>query len=95
MASLNYFIKQIKIIDNRNILFFARRNKVYQNTLPRKCIGLKPDAVINYEVVMSRLCEKDLITVHDRYADLFIGGASCGLGKFQQIPNLEELGLEQ
>lgn len=87
-------IKQIKIIDERNILFIARRNKIYQNTLPRKCIGLKPDAIINYEVVMSRLCQKDLITVHDRYDDLFIGGASCGLGMFQQIPNLEQLGLE-
>jgi len=88
-------IKQVKIIDNRNLLFFARGNKVYQNTLPRKCIGLKPDAVINYEVVMSQLCDKDLITVNDRFDNLFNSGASCVLGKFQQIPNLEELLIEE
>ena len=88
-------IKQIKIIDNRNLLFFTRGNKVYQNTLPHKCIGLKADAVINYEVVMSQLCDKDLITVNDRFDRRFNSGATCVLGKFQQIPNLEELGLEQ
>ena len=88
-------IKQIKIIDHRNHLFFARGNKVYQNTLPRTCIGLKPDAVRNYEVVMSQLCDKDLITVNDRFDKRFNSGASCVLGKFQQIPNLEELLIEE
>lgn len=84
-------IKNMKIVDANNILFYARGNKLYRNTLPRKCSGLKPGSVISYNVHIGRLCRRDLISVMDKFGDRFSPASKCGLGSFEQIPILEEL----
>ncbi len=88
--SLHAIIKT-KILDEQNILFYARGKKLYRNTLPRKCSGLRPGSVISYDVRMGRLCRKDWISVQDNFADRFSPSTNCSLGAFEQIPTQEEL----
>lgn len=84
-------IDKIKILDEKNILFYVRGKKLYRNTLPRKCNGLRTDSIISYSVSMGQLCRLDMIRVQDRFGGSLISGASCSLGVFEQIPVLEQL----
>ncbi len=84
-------INTMKVIDENNILFYVRGQKLYQNTLPRKCSGLRPGSVISYEVYMGRLCSNDLISVMDKFGDRFSPSNKCSIGKFEQIPYFEKI----
>ncbi len=85
------FINKMKVIDDHNILFYARGKKLYQNTLPKKCIGLNSDSIISYNADMGKLCRLDIITIQDRFGDRFFPSSRCTLGSFEQIPILEKL----
>ena|SRR5688572_13501698 len=82
-------IDQTDAIDDQNIIFRMRGDRVYRNTLPRKCPGLARENRIAYETVASRLCSIDTITVLE---DLGVGlrpGFTCRLGEFVPLSEAE------
>lgn len=84
-------LKKTKILSNRVILFYTRGNKVFQNTLPKRCPGLRENSIISYKVRTRRLCYYDDITVLDDTGISLSAGFTCSLGKFQPVPNVEQL----
>src|SRR5688572_31858534 len=57
-------IRSTDAIDDQNIIFRMRGNRVYRNHLPRTCPGLERENRIAYELRgSSRLCSIDTITV--------------------------------
>jgi hypothetical protein len=73
------------IVDDSNILFYMRGNKVYLNQLSHRCPGLRNEKTFMYRTSMSELCDLDIITVLNNRGFGFTPGASCGLGRFHPI----------
>lgn len=100
-------LKDTDILNERNILFILRGNKIYRNVLPRRCPSLRNNRAISYRPTLNRLCESDLITVLEDPGFGSMAGPSCVLGKFylmteaeadalrEEMEKVEELGLDE
>ena len=86
-------IDKTDAVDDQNILFYMRGNKVYRNHLPRKCPGLERENRIGYETHSSRLCAIDTITVLEDFGVGIRPGFTCRLGEFVPLSpaEIEEL----
>lgn len=81
-------IRSTKVIDNSTIDFHMAGNKIYRNSLPQSCPGLKFEDRFSYRTSLSQLCSVDIIRVlHDQGGQL-MEGAGCGLGKFQPVEKI-------
>ncbi len=81
-------IRSTKVIDNSTIDFHMAGKKIYRNSLPQSCPGLKFENRFSYRTSISQLCSVDIVRVlHDQGGQL-IEGAGCGLGKFQQVERI-------
>ena len=82
-------IRSTRIVDDRTVLFFHGRGRVYVNRLERECLGLARNGKFTYQVQTgarhTRLCEHDTITVLERTGR----GFNCGLGPFEPISREE------
>jgi hypothetical protein len=89
-------IDQTKAIDDQTLIFRMRGDRVYRNSLPRKCPGLARENRIAYETRVGRLCSIDTITVLERLGVGFTPGFTCRLGEFvplspDEIEDLETI----
>lgn len=82
-------IDQTDAIDDQNIIFRMRGDKVYRNTLPRTCPGLQRENRIAWETSTARLCSIDMITVLENYGVGFRPGFTCRLGEFVPLSPAE------
>jgi hypothetical protein len=82
-------IDQTDAIDDQNIIFRMRGDRVYRNTLPRKCPGLARENRISYKTTASRLCSVDTITVLEDFGVGFRPGFTCRLGEFVPLSEAE------
>jgi len=77
------------VVDDQNIIFTLRSNKVYRNHLPRKCPGLEREARFAYETTNGRLCSIDTITVLEQFGVGLTRGFTCRLGEFVPLSPAE------
>lgn len=75
-------IDQTEALDDQNIIFRMRGDKVYRNHLPRKCPGLERENRFMYETRGGRLCSIDTITVLEQFGVSLQRGFTCRLGEF-------------
>jgi hypothetical protein len=82
-------VRSTKILDDRRVLFFNARDKVYLNRLDRECLGLLRSGTFEYRVQSgarhARLCSTDSITVLESSGR----GLNCGLGMFEPLTQEE------
>ncbi|HSB97252.1 MAG TPA: DUF6491 family protein [Spongiibacteraceae bacterium] len=78
-------IKQTKVLDDQNVLFYTAGNRNYKNHLAYPCSGLAIADSFMYRTSESKLCNVDIITVLNRMGGGGTQGASCGLGMFEEI----------
>jgi hypothetical protein len=85
------------VIDDQTILFRLRNDKVYRNTLPRKCPGLEREGRFMYETRSGRLCSIDTITVLELFGVGPTRGFTCRLGEFVPLSpaEVEELDAQE
>jgi hypothetical protein len=78
-------IRSTKVLDDKRVLFFNARDKVYLNRLDRECLGLARYGTFTYKVQSgarhARLCSTDSITVLETTGR----GLNCGLGMFEPL----------
>ena len=82
-------IKQTRIVDDNNILFFMRGGEVYRNYMPRRCPRLKRENSFTYDVRTNSLCNVDIIYVLERFGSSLRRGMACGLGMFYAVTKEE------
>lgn len=75
-------IDQTEALDDQNIIFRMRGDRVYRNHLPRKCPGLERENRFMYETRGGRLCSIDTITVLEQFGVGLQRGFTCRLGEF-------------
>jgi len=84
-------IRSTDVVDDYTIDFTMAGGKVYRNTLPRRCPGLGFEDAFSYRTSINRLCNVDIIRVIRNFGGGINEGAACGLGKFQQIREIEDV----
>ena len=82
----NRSIKRTKVLDDSNIIFEMRNNRVYLNTFNQRCPPLRFSDQFAYKPTNNRLCNFDIISVFDSSGPK----GSCGLGKFELLEKLPE-----
>lgn len=78
-------IRNTRIVDDRNILFYMTGKTIYQNILPRQCHGLARENRFSYRVSTGQLCQIDSIQILYNLGSDLRPGSSCQLGYFQEI----------
>lgn len=77
--------RSTQIRDDRTIDFMGTGDKVWRNTLPNTCPGLKAADTFTYETSLSQLCNVDIIYVLNNFGGNLQRGAGCGLGQFVPV----------
>ncbi len=77
-------IRETKVRDDWTIDFIGGGNRVWRNTLPNRCPGLKLNDGITYQTSLSQLCSTDIVYVLETSGGLH-RGAGCGLGPFVPV----------
>lgn len=91
-------IDETDAVDDQNLIFRMRGDKVYRNHLPRKCPGLERENRIAYEARSARLCSIDTITVLEQgFGRGLQDGFTCRLGAFIPLSpaEIEDLDLRE
>lgn len=88
-------IKDIDIIDDQTLVFKMNGRKMYLNELPHRCPGLSRNETIMYRTSTSQLCDLDVITVLNSMGRGYMPGASCGLGRYSLISDLQLKALKE
>ena len=90
-------VDKTDVVDDQNILFTLRNDKVFRNTLPRKCPNLEREGRFMYETTTGRLCSIDTITVLEQIGVNLSRGFTCRLGEFVPLSpaEAEDLALER
>ncbi len=78
-------IRSTRIRDDWTIDFEGPGDRVWRNTLPNRCPGLKSEDKFTYETSLSQLCNTDIIYVLHDYGGRLDRGAGCGLGTFVPV----------
>ena len=78
-------ISSTRIRDDWTIDFMGAGKKVWRNTLPHRCNGLKSEDAFSYETSLTQLCSTDIIYVLHHVGGDLQRGAGCGLGKFVPV----------
>jgi len=78
-------LKNTKIVDDLNIIFYMLGSKTYHNRLPRQCRGLAREDRFSYVARGGNLCNLDTIRVLYQLGSGLQEGAACGLGLFRPI----------
>jgi hypothetical protein len=76
-------VRDSRVISDRIIDFHAG-GKIYRNELPFACPSLGSERAFTFSTSLSQLCSSDTIRVIHQGGGSWLG-ASCGLGKFQQV----------
>lgn len=82
----NRSIKRTKVLDDSNIIFEMRNDRVYLNTLNNRCPSLRFSRQFAYKPTNNRLCGYDIISVFDSSGPK----GSCGLGQFELLEKLPD-----
>jgi hypothetical protein len=81
-------IRSTKVVDNSTIDFKMTGGKIYRNSLPYSCPGLKFEDRFSYKTSLNQLCNVDIVRVLHDYGGRLTEGAGCGLGKFQPVEKI-------
>lgn len=84
-------IDHTEVLDDQNILFYMRGDRIFLNRLKHSTPGLRKDQPFMYETVGSQLCANDQITVLERWPFGLTRLGSASLGQFEPI---DEDGVE-
>jgi len=90
-------VDKTEVVDDQNIIFKLRNDKLFRNTLPRKCPNLQREGRFMYETTTGRLCAIDTITVLEQIGVNLSRGFTCRLGEFVPLSpaEAEDLALER
>lgn len=78
-------ISSTEIRDDYTIDFMGGGSRVWRNTLPNRCSGLKFEDAFTYSTSLSQLCSTDIIYVLRNVGGDLQRGPGCGLGKFVPV----------
>jgi hypothetical protein len=83
-------IRRATILNDRNIVFVTRFEKIYSNQLPKQCPGLNRKSLVNYPIAGGRSCAGDRFQVLvQQQPGSYWPTTMCPLGVFVPITEAE------
>lgn len=79
-------IQSSNVVDDQTIDFRLRDGSTWRNRLPYSCPTLGFERAFSYSTSIPQLCHVDMIRVIVQ-SNPSMQGASCGLGKFERLPD--------
>jgi hypothetical protein len=81
-----YAYRSVEVLDDRNVLFKGPGDRAWINQLRHRCIGLRRNDALQFELRDNRLCELDSFESVDTLFRVWSRtSATCTLGKFQPV----------
>jgi hypothetical protein len=81
-----YQYRSVEVLDDQNVLFKGPGDKAWLNQLRHRCIGLRRNDTLRFEMRDNRLCNLDTFEGVDSFFRLWNRtSATCSLGNFQPV----------
>ncbi len=81
----SFAYRSIDVLDDQHVLFRGSGDKMWLNKLRQRCIGLRKDETLRFELRNNRVCDLDNFQALDSFG---LGGqisGNCVLGKFTPV----------
>lgn len=80
-----YAYRSVDVLDDQHVLFKGSGDKMWLNKLRQRCLGLRPDETLRFEIRNNRVCDLDSFqSVHTFLYSAQTSG-NCTLGKFTPV----------
>lgn len=76
--------RSVEVLDDQHVLFKGSGDQMWLNKLRSRCVGLRPDETLRFEIRNNRVCDLDSFQSLDRFGFLR-ASATCTLGKFTPV----------
>ncbi len=88
-----HLYSNIEVLSDRYLIFKGRRDRVWINRLRQRCVGLNGRHILQFQLSGRKVCDMDRVNAIDRS----FGGvlASCSLGQFEKIDELQAAALKE
>lgn len=81
-----HIYRSVEVLDDRNVLFKGPGDRVWINQLRHRCIGLRRNDTLQFELRDNRVCDLDSFQAVDTLFRVWSRtSATCTLGKFQPV----------
>lgn len=88
-------IDDSSILDSQHMLFTTKDKRLYVNTFPVACPGMRAGDTYAFRTSLNQLCNQDVITILRPGGHYFIPGVSCGIGMFEEVTPQQADALKQ
>ncbi|MDZ7668794.1 MAG: DUF6491 family protein [Gammaproteobacteria bacterium] len=80
-----YSYRSVDVLDDQHVLFKGTGGRLWLNTLRQRCVGLRAQDTLSFELRDNRLCDMDRFESVDTFAYMTRTSATCTLGKFSPV----------
>lgn len=77
--------RSVEVLDDQHVLFKGSGGRVWLNTLRQRCVGLRSDDALRFDLRDNRVCDMDSFQSVDFAGFGTRTSASCTLGKFAAV----------
>jgi len=77
--------RSVDILDDQHMLFRGSGGKLWLNRLRHRCLGLRPNDILRFELRSNRVCELDTFQSYDSFGLASRFSGNCTLGAFQPV----------
>lgn len=80
-----YTYRSVDVLDDQHVLFKGSGDRLWLNTLRQRCVGLRSQDSLRFELRDHRLCDMDRFQSVDTFGFMSRTSATCTLGKFMPV----------
>jgi len=77
--------RSVEVLDDQHVLFRGSGDKLWLNKLRSRCVGLRPNETLRFELRNNRVCELDNFQSFDSFMHAARFSGNCTLGPFQPV----------
>jgi hypothetical protein len=80
-----YAYRSVEVLDDQHVLFKGSGGRMWLNTLRQRCVALRSDDALRFDLRDSRVCDMDSFQSVDFAGYGSRTSANCTLGKFSAV----------
>ncbi|MEQ8857211.1 MAG: DUF6491 family protein [Pseudomonadales bacterium] len=81
----SYAYRSVDVLDDQHVVFKGSGERLWLNKLRTRCIGLRPDEILQFEMRNNRVCDLDNFQAMDSFMYTARTSGTCTLGKFMPV----------
>lgn len=81
----SYEYRSVEVLDDQHVVFRGNGDKLWINQLRRKCVGLRRDEILRFEMRDNRVCDLDSFESVNRGLGYGTTSGICTLGTFKPV----------